>query len=407
MKKCMIFLCVFLVICLSGCGAPMEETLPPTTISSETNSESTLPQETDPRVLNSLASEGNNYRLQCVLDKIRSGDEVNVGFIGGSITEGLNAGKARCYASLVTKYLDETYSDGTGKVHCINAGLSGTPSMLGLVRAERELLCFKPDLIFIEFAVNDAQSFNDRQAFESLIRKCLLMDNAPAVIVLYSITDSGYTCQDDMALTAFYYGLPTVSVRDAIMPEMEAGNMKWSDWSDDEAHPHVKGHELYSRFICHLIDTLAAQPREDEMAVTKTGRLKRDWSSLREFDSTSLPILSLGSFEPSSAHDNFPNSWSYAGQKAGENGELTFEFTGKALLLVYKATKVSYYGTAEVLVDGEVVAHLVASTPDGWNNPVTQVVFSEKESAHHTVTIRMQAGDEGKSFDLLSVGIAE
>lgn len=37
----------------------------------------------------------------------------------------------------------------------MNAGLSGTPSKLGILRLDRDVLAYEPDICFIEFAVND------------------------------------------------------------------------------------------------------------------------------------------------------------------------------------------------------------------------------------------------------------
>lgn len=400
-----IVLIVFL-ICLGFCGCCGEYNAARETVQLPVQTGEVLEEPaTDPLLGRSLASEGNNYRLQKVIEKISSGAEVTVGFIGGSITEGYNAGTGENYVELVTDYLDKTYSDGSGRVTCVNAGLSGTPSMLGLIRAERDLLYAQPDLIFIEFAVNDAQSFTDKQAYEALIRKCLLQENAPAVILIYSVTENGYTCQNDMALTAFYYDLPAVSVRDAIMPEIESGTMKWTDWSDDDVHPHAEGHLLYSQFIANLIDTLVNQEMDAEYVIPKDCRLSRDWTNMTEYDSENLIVKAFGDFERSSAHPHFRNSYSYSGSETSGNEGITFEVTGTTLFLVYKAATSSTYGTAEVLVDGEVAAYLIASTPDGWNNPVTQLIYSEKEIATHEITIRMQQGDEGKKVDLLAIGI--
>lgn len=387
-----------LLLCSCGDRENGEETTNPSAVQTEQ-------EPVDPILERSLASEGNNRRLQKIIEKLASGETVTVGFIGGSITEGFNAQNGENYAKLVTEYLDRTYSDGSGKVICVNAGLAGTPSLLGLVRADRELLSAQPDLIFIEFAVNDAQSFADKQAYEALIRKCLKQENEPAVILLYSVTENGYSCQDDMAMTAFYYDLPSVSVRDAIMPEIESGAMNWTDWSNDEVHPHGKGHVLYSRFITHLIDTLAAQEPDEAYVIPEKGRFSKDWSGMTEYDSENLVVDAWGGFEKSSAHANFRSSISYRGNGEAENEGLTFHVTGTALFLVYKATNLPTYGTVEVLVDGEVTAHLAGCTADGWNNPVTQLIYSGRETETHEITIRMVSGDEQKYFDLLSVGV--
>ena len=65
-------------------------------------------------------------------------------------------------------------------VNYVNAGLSGTPSVLGVVRAERDLFGEKqPDIIFIEFAVNDGGDQQYKDCYESLVKKCLDKENAP------------------------------------------------------------------------------------------------------------------------------------------------------------------------------------------------------------------------------------
>lgn len=411
MKRATIFLILLVLVgLLSGCGEqaePETESMAGITETEPTVHSTEDISGEDAMLERSLVSEGNNYRLQKVLNQISSGETVTVGFIGGSITEGYNAKGVGCYAELVTRYLDETYSDGSGKVTCLNAGLSGTPSMLGLIRADRDLLDQKPDLIFIEFAVNDAQSITDKQAYEALIRKCLMQENEPAVVLLYSVTSNGYTCQNDMAMTAFYYDLPGVSVRDAIMPEIQSGSMSWTDYSNDDVHPHSRGHQLYSRLIAHLIDTLASQPADQKYEVPAACKFRRDWSHMQEYDAGNLSVVTPGDFSRMAAHFRFDDGFSYRGDNPQAHQGITFTVTANTVFLVYKASDSQTYGTAEVLVNGETIAHLPGYDPKGWNNPVTRLILSEKESAPYEITIRMQQGDEEKCFDLLAVGIAE
>lgn len=406
-KRTRIFLSALLAAALlTGCGGNGTNAPSDGAASAQPAQETESGQTEDTFESRGLAGMGSNYRLQTALDKIKAGEAVTVGYIGGSITEGYNAGTSEIFAKLVTEHLDTVYGGGNGTVTYVNAGLSGTPSMLGLIRAQRDMLYAEPDIIFIEFAVNDAQTFTDKQAYESLIRKCLQQENEPAVILLFSITREGYTCQTEMLPIGFYYQLPMVSVKNALSPEIEAGTMTWSDWSDDEAHPNENGHLLYSGMINYLIDTLAAQERDEEYAVPESLKFGKDWSGMQMYDNEQLEVTALGSFAESAAHTAFGSSWSKTAEDTG-NEAMTFTFTGSTLFLVYKETTSSAYGTAEVSVDGEVLAHLTACTEDGWNNPVTQLIFSEDASETHTVTIRMQEGDEDKAFDLLAAGICE
>ena len=137
-------------------------------------------------VNNSLMTLGDTSRMINVMKKAEAGEEITVGFIGGSITEGISAGDSLCYAKLTHNALCEMFPDTA--VNYVNAGLSGTPSGLGVVRAERDLFGEKqPDIIFIEFAVNDGGDQQYKDCYESLVKKCLDKENAPAVVLLFKI----------------------------------------------------------------------------------------------------------------------------------------------------------------------------------------------------------------------------
>ena len=59
----------------------------------------------------SRLNEGNKVRVANVIKKMKNGEEVTVGYIGGSITQGTSAGNELCYARLTTNYLEEMYPD--------------------------------------------------------------------------------------------------------------------------------------------------------------------------------------------------------------------------------------------------------------------------------------------------------
>ncbi len=374
--------------------------------SGDSNIDDSGAEEVEEMYTRSLLARGNNYRLHKVIDKIRSGEDVTVAFIGGSITYGYLAGTEEIFAKRVTDHLNEKYSPTGDNVKFINAGISGTPSMLGLIRAGRDILESDPDLVFIEFAVNDDTSNTEKRAYESLIRKCLKDDNSPAVILLFSVLEGGYTAQDVMSATGFYYSLPEISVKNAIFPEIEAGTMTWADWAGDEAHPNASGHEKYATMINYTIDTLIADEIDDEYTIPEKLKYKTDWSDMTLYDSRNLELTSLGSFVEADVHENFSNGWRYTyGTEA--NDPLTFSFTGKALFIVYKDTKNSTYGSVDVFIDGEHVRTLNANTDDGWNNPVTELIWDTSETAEHEVEIRMTDDTVGKAFEIMCFGISE
>ena len=102
----------------------------------------------------SIVSKGNNARLKTVLEKAKNGEKLYIAAIGGSVTEG--AGPANFkdgYAYQFVKKFKDAYTPDNGKnVYFCNAGLSGTPSPLGLVRYQQDVvkpLGANPDLLII------------------------------------------------------------------------------------------------------------------------------------------------------------------------------------------------------------------------------------------------------------------
>ena len=85
--------------------------------------------------------------LANVFWKLEAGKEVRIGYLGGSITA--QAG----WRPKTLKWFQEQYPNAT--ISEINAAIGGTGSDLGVFRLRHDVLRHKPDLLFVEFAVND------------------------------------------------------------------------------------------------------------------------------------------------------------------------------------------------------------------------------------------------------------
>ena len=77
-----------------------------------------------------------------------------------------------------------------------NAGIAGTPSKLGIVRLDRDVLSTDPDICFVEFAVNDGGENDFQMAYESIIRT--LIEHDVAVVLVFAVTEEGHSCQEYM-----------------------------------------------------------------------------------------------------------------------------------------------------------------------------------------------------------------
>ena len=101
----------------------------------------------------SLMNFGNTCRIQRVIEKARDGKEVTLAYIGGSITQGAGAIPihTKCYAYQSCKLFQKRFA-AQDNVRLIKAGVGGTPSELGMIRFDRDVLRREeqPDLVVID-----------------------------------------------------------------------------------------------------------------------------------------------------------------------------------------------------------------------------------------------------------------
>src|SRR6478672_2832180 len=94
-----------------------------------------------------LISRGSLNNLSHKL-KSENSDSLTIAFIGGSITEAKDGWRDQTMDWFQKHYPQQNIKQ-------INAGIGGTGSSLGVYRINEQVLQNNPDLVFIEFAVND------------------------------------------------------------------------------------------------------------------------------------------------------------------------------------------------------------------------------------------------------------
>ena len=338
----------------------------------------------------SLLSVGDMTRMSDVFQKAQNGEDITVAYIGGSITEGYNAGTTEFYAKTCTDLLQGYFPDIT--VTGVNAGISGTPSLLGNLRLERDVLSADPDIVFVEFAVNDGQEADYKNAYESLVRTLLTQEKDIAVVLLFTVLDSGYTCQEHMSKIGANYDLPMISVHDSVYEEIEAGRMTWQDYSNDQSHPNAYGHKCITDFVDNYYQKVLPVVAENVGEVNKElpdPVFSAKYMNMHYMDSATMDGVELDGFEQYDTHGSFHNGWMYRGT---DGGSMKFTVECSVLEMVFKANNSDKYGTADIYVDGEKVKSVVSNMSDGWNNPVTAYLIDNDSSAEHTVEIRMEGG---------------
>jgi lysophospholipase L1-like esterase len=382
----------------------------------------------------SLIRTGNNFRVRQVIDKARSGEDVTIAFIGGSITQGYGPTPEQAYVNGSIEAFKLLFGTGDNShIHYVNAGMGGTPSSIGAIRYTRDVIEgygqtappeFAPDMVVIEFAVNDADDMTDGAAFESLVRDVLEADNAPAVLLLFSVFEANlWNLQERFIPIGEAYDLPMVSIKDAIEPAIDDGSLDPDlFFRDDGLHPDPFGFQLMADCLTGYFTTVDAEAADTaDLVIPETPVISSRFQGLQLIDSNTIPsgvvINSTGSFTGTdvavstftskaiNAPKTFPDNW-YKNSGAA-NDSFSMTLTCKNLLMVFKLTTSTGFGTVEVSVDGTPAGIFNPVRAGAWNNAWAEILIDEDTAEEHTVTIRMTDADEADYFTILGFGYSD
>lgn len=201
------------------------------------------------------------------LEKVNSGKDVIVAFIGGSITQAHFG-----YRLQTANYLMHRYPKARFK--WINAGVSGTGTELGAFRIQEQVLQHRPDLIFVEFAVNGAYP----DGMEGMIRQAIRQDPSVDICLLYTILTGQTSFYQKNELpenikglehVADYYQLPSVQLGMEAAALEASGKLVWKTgpvqyrgkimFAEDGIHPTTAGGNLYAAAIARSLAKLETQ----------------------------------------------------------------------------------------------------------------------------------------------------
>ncbi len=152
-------------------------------------------------------------------------DTYTIGFIGGSLTEG-----GAAWIKETKDFLAEKMPDK--EIVTINAGKGGTRSNYGTARFMEDIGQYAPDMVFIEFSVNDCgQNYDDYSVHtEGILRQCLKLPKKPAVIFFHAPhpvekdSDTYKKCEQTVATKdklAANYGVKSINVYEYMQKDYE------------------------------------------------------------------------------------------------------------------------------------------------------------------------------------------
>ncbi len=113
-----------------------------------------------------------------------SGERLTMAFMGGSLTWGAGASDPQrtSYRALIARRLEQTYP--RAHFSFVDAAIGGSGAQLGSFRLERDVLAFAPDLLFLDFTLNDGTyqtSPDTLSAYESIVRRAIMLAGCPVV----------------------------------------------------------------------------------------------------------------------------------------------------------------------------------------------------------------------------------
>lgn len=221
--------------------------------------------------------------------RAQAGREVRVAYFGGSITE--QAGwRVKSFAWLKERYPNASFME-------INAAIGGTGSEYGAFRMGQHVLQSNPDLIFVEFAVNDRGGKADDiyRSMEGIVRQARRHNPFVDICFIYTLTDAliqdlvDGKCNHSASVMehiADYYGIPSIQLGVEVVRLLKEGTLVFKGekpktaeeikalegkilFSPDNVHPYVDtGHAVY-----HTVVSRALAEIEKQGATTVTPTL--------------------------------------------------------------------------------------------------------------------------------------
>ena len=370
----------------------------------------------------SVMSAGNNARLKQVIGRAQRGEEITLATIGGSITEGAGAsGYKECWASRFAVRFGTAYgTDNGANVSLVNAGVGGTPSPFGWMRYQREIVGRVPekdpdglpDVVVIEFSVNDWEEPTKHRCFESMVREILDAPNEPAVILLFAVFRNGFNLQDELKKIGYNYGLMMVSIKDGFYGHIgKDRELTAKEFFFDEYHPTSLGHRIMTDCLMQAVAEAAEAETDAPQDTDVKPVYGTDFMGLTTIfgeTKTEAYTVERGGFRSTDldSYRNTPVGWVcgpnffHDASDPAEPLKITGVF--RKCLVAWRATNDPSFGTVQIQVDGKTVK-AVKGGEGKWGQSEVVLALDDQEAAEHTLEIRVK--EEGKKATITAIGL--
>lgn len=288
--------------------------------------------------------------------KLKNNKKLTIGYTGGSVTDGTGGTNGHCWRTEVTDWFKQNFPDA--EITEADGSQGNKSSLWGFFRVDdwvkhgqkASLIDMKPDLVFLEFAINDyyvrMPEHRTIHYVEGIIKK--IRKQLPETdIVLILITDEEHigkevpTAPYQKELAA-HYGIPVIDVGEAMNKHLKSTGESFKTYFSDNVHPNDKGYEIYAKEICeHLTDKLITNPNKN--ATLKNCEMpKNTLLSNATFDSDMYVVTEFKEFvtlKDWKEMDVPGNSVAQFGMQlyGSTNSEMEFDFVGTGVSLMVDA----------------------------------------------------------------------
>lgn len=376
------------------------------------------------RIENSVINADATGRIKSFLKKANAGEMLTIAFLGGSITQGSLASTPQgCYAYRTYDWLQRNF---LADFKYINAGIGATTSHLGVARVEEDVLSKQPDLVVVEFSVNDEdESLHFQETYEGLVRKILSAEWQPAVLLVHNVRyNDGGNAEAIHKPIGKHYGLPEISMREAIYPLISQDGLNPREITPDDLHPNDLGHALVSHVICSYFESVRKELKAEETA-DKDGAEQRkrtvdEWrmpspitknryETARRYRNDALkPLECMGFIKDDAIQSQISDCFKkgYLAKRTGDR--ILFSGCFSQLAIQYRKTVRKPAPIAVAIVDGneENAVVLDSNFTEDWGDCLyLEVICEDFEYKEHQVEIRLVKSlpEDQEGFYLVSL----
>ncbi len=347
--------------------------------------------------------------------RLTNDKELNMVFIGGSVTEGNGASsKATSYPSVVEKRLGEDFSDT--KINMYNLAIGGTTSEFAVYRYMREMAPKKPDILFIEYCINDYYTglSYDRvvQTSESIVR--IARRENPYIDIVYvftfdkNVAETDYTQLKAHKAVAEHYGLPYVKLADSFYPTRKNS---FAEYFKDSVHANDKGYALFGNAIYQTLNKELTYAKLSGDASYTEYRLPEKTLSEKLLDSANMVFSNeiLKNSKNVSGWEHRDSDFSWVGKRYNgilfsntDKSTFTYEFEGTEIGVAF--AKGPAMGNIICTVDNK--EPVIVNGYLSYGNPQIAIIASGLSEGKHTIKIELLGKDDKSTgYDFQIAGL--